>query len=231
MLPGQTHNHGAVVTVSSGDNGNDANTELLIVPTGADASTSFSDLSSNGHTVTANGSAQVDTGVQLLSAPTVLLDGTTDGLEVSDDATLRAGTGDFTVDCVIRTTSLGSYQTIATKGETGTDGWIFEITTGGELQARGGGASTIKSAASTIAINTEYHVALIRNGGTLKLYVDATEVASGSSSGNINNTDVFQWGQRPAGGGTLDFVGNMGNMRYSSVARDPADFPPSAVYG
>ena len=68
--------------VSSGT----ADTKLLIHADGADGSTSFTDSSASGHTITANGNAQVDTDQKEFGTGSLLCDGTGDYLSIPDHA-------------------------------------------------------------------------------------------------------------------------------------------------
>ena len=56
----------------------DANTDLYLRMNGIDASTTFSDEGTSGHTVTANGDAQIDTAQDKFGGASGLFDGTGD---------------------------------------------------------------------------------------------------------------------------------------------------------
>lgn len=85
----------------------DSDTSLLIHCDGADESTSFTDKSSTGHTVTATGDAQVATAQKKFGTGSCLLDGTGDYLSLADHNDWHLGGGaPFTIDMQLRFGSL-----------------------------------------------------------------------------------------------------------------------------
>jgi len=75
----------------------DSYTKLLLHMDGADGSTTFTDEA--GHTVTANGNAQIDTAQNVFGGASGLFDGSSGYLTVPDSEDWNFGTGDFTFDC------------------------------------------------------------------------------------------------------------------------------------
>lgn len=80
----------------------DTYTKLLLHCDGTDGSTTFSDNGVTGHTVTANGNAQIDTAQSKFGNASGLFDGTGDYLTIPDHADWNFGTGNFTIDAWIR---------------------------------------------------------------------------------------------------------------------------------
>lgn len=88
----------------------------------------------------------------------------------------------FTLEVLLRTTSLATAQLLGSKGvPASSEGWYINITTAGEINCVVNYPTTVgqfKSAASTIAINTWYHVVVICQGnatsstGIRKIYVN-----------------------------------------------------------
>lgn len=204
--------------------GNDINTQMLIQPRGADESTSFSDVSQNGFTVTPAGDAQVDTGVTLLGVPTVKFDGTGDSLQIADNAALRAGTGDFTIDFLLRLAGGGSSQSVWAKGYVGSGDLLIQIDTSEQINIFFSGSLLITS--SALSTSTDYHIALERNGSTLTLYVDGTDDGNTTDSTDLNGTQTLYIGDAST---PSPVNGNMGEIRYSNVARYKGDFTPPTV--
>ena len=70
---------------------------------GADASTSFTDESPVGHTLTTVGNAQIDTGVAPpFGTSSLLLDGNGDRVIAADHSSWDFGSGAFTVEAFVR---------------------------------------------------------------------------------------------------------------------------------
>jgi hypothetical protein len=94
----------------------------------------------------------------------------------------------------------------------------------------GTNSATLITGGTTLAQDTNYHLAVVRAGNQLSLYVngasDATVVA--------NTTNFSTTAQLFAGtdkGGAANFTGWLKEIRVSKVARWDAPFtPPAAVY-
>ena len=95
---------GEYVIASKRDSGagGGAQTVLLLHCDGTDGATTFTDSSDTSHTVTANGNAQIDTDQSKFGGASGLFDGTGDYLSIPDSADWDFGTGDWTIDFLIR---------------------------------------------------------------------------------------------------------------------------------
>lgn len=221
--------------------GIDATTSLCLHCDGADASTTFTDSSLAPKTVTANGTAQVDTAQSVFGGASMLGDGTGAYLSAADNAVFEFGSGDFTIDCRVRFNTLpgaGGNMFFASKwttsgaqrcfywGYNGTNGMDFRYSTDGA-------ASTLLSRAWSPSTDTWYHVAVVRNGGNLLSFVDGTQLGTTDSiSGTLfNGTAVLNVGAFNAGtGGWID--GWLDEFRISKgIAQWTANFtPPTEAY-
>ena len=84
------------------------------------------------------------------------------------------------------------------------------------------------SSGSTIAIDTWYHVAVVRQSGQIKMYVDGVKVgATYTDPLDIGTTNSLRIGQATIGVATYQFVGYMDEIRISQTARYTANFTPS----
>ena len=86
----------------------DSNTKLLLHFNEADGSTSISDSSPSGHSVSNAGNVQTDDAQGMFSTNSSLFDGTGDYWSVADSADWDFGTGDFTIDFWVRHSILPS---------------------------------------------------------------------------------------------------------------------------
>ena len=155
---------------------------------------------------------------QLVSAS---FNGTSQYLSASNAAFTFAG--DFTVEGWYRPTSVTSLRTLFTIGApTAATGAMVVYSSSGTLQAQpyGGGNTTFSGA--TMSINTWYHVALVRSGSTITLYVNgtanATTITNSSSIGNGAVTIGF------LSGGYGYFAGQISNFRVAASAVYPGNF-------
>ena len=222
--------------------GNDSNTVLLINCDGADASTTFTDTSIGGstHTITANGSAQVDTAQKKFGTGSLQADGIDSYLSIPDNADFDTGTGDFTVDAWVRYNSLptdgngfvvydhwadsSNYHNLSLRNNGGT--YQFR------LRVRLSGAFEVDSTfdAITVTTGTWYHLALVRDSTTFRFFWDG--VAKGTIADTVSITGINGSYNIGRYHGNYDYLdGWMDEYRLSTVARWTTGFtPPSEAY-
>lgn len=208
--------------------GIDSFTKLLLHCDGADASTTFTDSSSSGHTVTANGNAQIDTAQSKFGGASYLSDGTGDYLRLPSHADFGFGTGDFTVDLWMRPATTG-------------DMWIYM----GEANADADVGVRIETnklvyfrpnvdyitGTTSVSADTWYHVAVARSGTSTKLFLDGTQEGS-----TLSDSVDYGASRQPFIGAlydaSLSFNGWLDEIRISKgVARWTANFtPPTEAY-
>lgn len=215
-------------------------TSLCLHCDGADGATSFPDSSITPKTVVANGAAQVDTSQFVFGGASYLGDGSSAYLSSADDAAFEFGSGDFTIDCRVRFSALPAATTIFLAKYTTTGAqrcyfWGWDQPSG-NMQFRysnDGASSTLLAQPWSPSTDVWYHVAVVRNGGDLLMFVDgfqigSTDAIAGALFGGSSDLEIgaFNTGT----GGFLD--GWLDEIRISKdVARWTANFtPPTAAY-
>lgn len=227
---------GRLIYVGPCSDGNDAFTKILLHFDGADGATAITDdnAGGNAHTWTANGNAQLDTGVAPAFGTSYgLFDGTGDYWSTPDHADYALGSGDFTIDCLVRTGSgNGTRRLFAGHGTTGTGATSFylEITAANVFRAVLGAAAVNSVILGTTAFTTAawHHVAFIRTGNTLKLFVDGVQEGGdlAFSTAVVNATTEFAIG-RAGTLATLTMNGGIDEFRLSvGIARWTSNFTP-----
>ena len=221
----------------------DANTKLLLHCNGTDASTTFTDSSTSAHTVTANGNAQIDTAQSKFGGASGLFDGTGDYLSVPYNANLApTATGDWTLDCWIRTTTLAATQVIYSVENNGTtEPTVYlRLDTSGFLFAGAGDTGCTAQFNSTasnqaLSINTWYHVAMVidRTANLIKLFVGGVECTYSVQESITGNLGLCA-GSSPAHIGSARpvasyFNGWIDELRVSNSARWTSNFTPATV--
>ena len=167
--------------VTSGE----ANTVLLLHCDGTDGSTTFTDSSIGGKTVTANGSAQIDTAQFKFGGASGLFNGSTDYLSLSDHADFDFGTGDFTVDFWLRVKTDNTHLPFITRNNT-TD-FVITKQSGTRTVHLGGTQSTFGAWSPTL--DTWYHIAVVRSGTNLYWFENGVQQGStATNAGNANST-------------------------------------------
>jgi len=163
----------------------------------------FIDDSTNNFTITKNG----DVSVQRFSpfSPTTAystsviggsgyFDGSGDYLSAGDQTAFEFGSGDFTISAWVYLTSFASTCTIASKyvgGDVNASEFVLWVTTGGNIGIAldgGGGEDYVASSAGTVTLNQWQHIVASKSGTTVRLFLNGTQVASGTSSRTLNST-------------------------------------------
>lgn len=220
--------------------GIDGYTKLMLHCNGTDASTTFTDSSSSGHTMTANGDAQIDTAQSVFGGASGLFDGN-DYVSASDSDDFYFGTDDFTIDFRVRWNG--------TPGETGFIGqsngggsqpkWGFYWNVSG-LSATNklyfldqNGSNSVTATTTWLpSADTWYHVAIVRNGNNWYFFVDGTQIGT-----TVSNSHTVQQvsSELRVGSDGEDYkylTGWLDEVRISKgIARWTSNFtPPTEAY-
>jgi hypothetical protein len=193
----------------------------------------FIDSSANTSTVTRNGDTKISGFVPF--APnssyanygSAYFDGTGDYLSLTGTA---LGSGNFTIEMWVYLTSLPNAQNAIYSNGTGDN---TNASTAAVYVSSSGNLGfynypTATSTTSTIALNTWAHVAVVRNSGTITLYINGASGATFSNSNNISDTAVQVF--RGFGGITSSPIGYASNVRVVvGTAVYTAAFTPPTV--
>jgi len=218
-----------------------ANVSLLLHGDGTNGSTTIVDSSPSPKTVTAVGDAQISTAQSKFGGSSIAFDGSGDYLSATPNAAYAVGTGDFTVEAWIYPTSFpNTYQTVAaTRGISGsTTAWNWSVKSDGTFIVYTNTFSYQGTNTGAVALNTWSHVALVRSGTDLQVYVDGVANKATPMTVSNNFTDQNLWigttgGVATGGGAGGDpFTGYIDEFRITKgVARYTANFtPPTAPF-
>jgi hypothetical protein len=135
---------------------------------------------------------------------------------VADDASLRPGTSDFTVEFWMRADSGGTTFNgrVFGKGNYAQSGNLQLEYSGGtsQLLVHINGSFSSYSSPVTMTNGTWYYIAISRVSGTVYVYVNGQRSGNGTSqAGSITNTGAFYVG---GSGDNAHFKGNITNFRY-----------------
>ena len=188
----------------------------------------FIDNSTNAYTITKSGDATVNSANPFQNNGTysMYFDGTGDWLVTPDKPELQFGAGDFTVEAWVYPTYGTGNRSVVGKG-TSTTGWaLFADTTGYWAYTD---TSTNRTSSTTVQVGVWTHLALVRSGTSLTLYVNGVSVLSSTSSTNFNQTN-----QLVVGAGrdlTIPWYGYIADLRITKYARYTGTFtPPTEPY-
>jgi hypothetical protein len=225
----------------------DSGQRVLLHFNGVDASTVFTD-SASGKTSTgaapnawtAAGNAQIDTADFQFSGSSGLFDGTGDWITTPDSADFEPLSSDFTIDFWCKVLDNGVQRGLCGKatGFTGaTDRSYFmyrDTTTNHVIAEVSNGATTVaigSATAITVAAGWK-HVALVRSGNSLLLFVGGVLENTAAFTGTVNDV-ASPFAVATIGAGLLaGWNGWIDEFRLSiGIARWTATFtPPNAPY-
>ena len=177
-------------------------TSVLLPFNGSDAATSTSDLSNRNGTVSFTGTAQLSTGASKFGSSSLLLDGNSDYVSISDSYwNTCISSGDFTVELWARFDSAsldGSTQTTfaSNRGDISggsSNGWVFRKFTDNVISwyMRQGSSwiylNYAQGTRTAVSADTWYHVAVTRSGNTWKLFLNGTAEDTITNSSSITS--------------------------------------------
>lgn len=210
-------------------------TVLLMHFEGVDASTTFTDSSIYSHTITAQANAQIDTAQSKFGSSSGLFDGGSDCLLLDGSDDFAFGSDDFTIEAFIRQDVLDAdnryFYDSRPSASTDDDYPGLMLTSAGVLRFVSGDVVVIGG--PTLSVGVWYHVAVTRESGVSRLFVNGVLVGSAS------DTTVYRNGaSRPVIGsqgrntGDDEWRGWLDELRVSNgIARWTANFtPPTVAY-
>ncbi len=163
-------------------------------------------------------------------------DGSGDYLSVPDNAAFDIGSGSFTMESWIYLTSFGNTSAMIAcqDGSSGSNrSWTFQLwgTSTIGLTLFTGGSPVSSSGNFNFALNTWYHVAAVRNGTSLRLYVNGSDVGGGTNATTANNSasNITIGAEDPTWQGSYPywFPGYISNLRIlKGTAAYTANFTP-----
>jgi hypothetical protein len=198
------------------------------------ADASLSDLKGNGITLYDN-CARSSFGAGPFGGYSATFDGTGDYLEVANSTTLQFGTGGFTLEFFVKTTSTANQTLYDFRPIDGNGAYhTLFIVPGGALVYYANSANRIATASAIISTGTWYHIALCRVGTSTRLFLDGVQVGStysDSTNYQVNGSFSFRLGRSSYTSIPYYFQGEIAELRGSSLGRYSGTFtPPPAPF-
>lgn len=202
---------------------------------GADTSTTFTDVM--GHTLTANGNAQLDTAQKKWGTASLLLDGTGDYVTSPSSDDWRWGSLDWTIEFWVRFNVATGTQTFVSRYENTTNqrAFHFRLVSGNTLafqwfQSGTGTGGATASGSWTPSTATWYFVGAKRSGNDVSVWVDGSQIGTVTNNDFIvNSNQPLTIGAVNSSGHTQFLNGWLDDMRLTKgLARDLSVVPSGA---
>jgi hypothetical protein len=164
-------------------------------------------------------------------------DGTGDYLTAPFNPTFNLGTGNFTIEFWVNTSSTVAYATALRLGDTWTTGsWALYLNDSGGSGYPSWwnqtGSYTLSTSGALINDGSWHHIALVRNGATMTMYIDGTSRGTLSIGTNtVGDTTTKLWIGRDSSN-VREWVGYMDDLRITKgYARYTSNFtPPTSAF-
>lgn len=202
------------------------NTVLLMSFNGINNEAVFIDYSLSIKQFSATGGAVLSTSNKKFGVSSLAVSSGSYISATADYVNLDTGSSDFTIECWCYMTNKSSTPYIMTLRDGATHSWVLWASGDGLFEVRVGGVNYQASAPSSNPMidNTWQHIAAVRSGTTLTLYVDG--IAGTAVTGVSGALDHASGGVLRIGGFTNSLNGNIDDVRITTTARYTANFTP-----
>ncbi len=199
-------------------------------------STTFTD--ETGRIWTAHGNAQLNAAQKKFGTASAYFDGTGDYIDTPASEDFNVGSGDFTIDFWVKRNTLNTIQNVfgqydTSAGTSNTSIAVIFINSNMLQVSIFSSSSSITIASSAITDSNWHHVAIVRYGNTLALYIDGDTVASTGATGFVANSSTVNFAVGRIGDYNAQyFNGWIDEFRFSKgIARWTSNFtPPKREY-
>ena len=190
----------------------------------------YQDSSSSAHTVIAVGTAAISTTQTKIGTHSMVFDAGATDFHTSASSDFAFGTGDFTAECWIYPQNTTGDPMIM--GNTyapysaSTTFWRLYINHASTKLKYGNSSAVLLTSATSISNSTWTHIAVTRQSGTTRMYLNGVQDATVSDTGNLSGVREFFLGDGMDG---TTWLGYMDEVRVSDNCRYPdgTTFTPS----
>ena len=163
------------------------NVVLLLPFDGTDGATTTTDFSNSAHTMTFEGTAQLDTAVVKYGDSSLLLDGDSDYITAPDSTDWQFGSGDFTIEFWYYFNNIiddvfVSYWSNTTNERCWYFGWVDSVNQWRWVHYNTSNQQNVAMSYShNPSLSQWYHIAITRASGTFRFFLDGTLVDTDST--------------------------------------------------
>lgn len=187
----------------------------------------FVDSSSNNFSITRNGNTTQGT-FSPYGPNWSNYFGTSDSIYFPSNASYGVGTGNFTVEFWVSPSVFGSNELrYFLLGQSGSNRITIENDSNGALNVCVGSNSASISYSWSPTLGNWYHLAVVRSGTTVTLYINGTSVATATNGNSVAASTLFVGGLNWASGyGAQAYISN---LRFTNTAVYTSNFTPSTT--
>ena len=199
---------------------------LLLHMDGANNSTTFTDSSANGYSITNYGTAAVLTTQSKYGGASGYFDGS--GARVGLSSTgIDFGTNDFTAECwvYLNANPLSSSAHVMGKVDASGSSWALRFNSSRVLAFIWNNDGEFLPSGS-INLSQWYHVAVSKSGSTIMLFIGGTQVASTTTSYTFSSSTEFTVGSSSNNRFQTRINAYIDDVRLTKVARYTSNFTP-----
>jgi hypothetical protein len=186
---------------------------------------SIIDSSPKPKTVTLNNGASISTTKSRFGGGSLFLDGSNKYASIPDNTDFGFGTGDFTIEMWVYPLDNNNWRTLIAVG-THTSGLLWRIGTGGDQLYFNGNYWNWN--ASSVPLNSWSHLALVRNNGGIKVFINGTaslSTSDGNTSTNLGSSKAVNIGAYNPGSETFNgYIDEVRITKGIGTARYNIDF-------
>ena len=168
----------------------------------------------------------MNTSIKKYGTGSIYFDGTGDNLQIPSSPTFAMGGGDWTVEMWLYPNNVSSLQALLSFGS-GT--WRFFLNSSG-LWFLNSAASIVQTSQSIISTGQWYHVAVCKNGSSVRIFLNGTQVGGTGTDTNNYASAIAYIGSEAAGSYLNGYIDDLRVTK--GVARYTANFTaPTASFG
>lgn len=206
---------------------------LLLHGDGTNGSTTFTDNSPTPKTLSLTGTVEVSTTQSKYGGASLKFTGSASNIYIANQPDLRLNSGDFTIEFEARPDGVSTLQcVIGQRNPSSGFGWQLFFAANGSfyIQCSSGSPNYVQTSAGVLTASTWQHVAITRQGSTLRLFLNGVLLTTNTTAVISSETGaVFAIGGRPTGSPVYPYLGYLDEVRITSgVARYTATFTPPA---
>jgi len=175
------------------------------------------------------GNARIINDIKKYGTGSMYFDGTGDYLLALSTPNYDFGTGNFTIEMWINIPNVNAtWNTIISRAYGIAGGWrLYKNNSNNQLRWYHNLTSIVLTTGSTLQNNTWSHIAVVRNNGTLSIYIDGVSRGSASDSNNYNPGNYAVEIGSGVVTSAFPYTGYIDDLRITKgVARYTANFTP-----